>query len=50
MRRIEGVPVHRIGITGGETLALSGERPILIKALAERFEGWLPAYMAGSAA
>jgi hypothetical protein len=30
-------------------LALPGERPILIKALTERFEGWLPMYMAGSA-
>ena len=47
MRRIEGVPVHRIGITGGEALALSGERPILIKALAERFEGWLPGLYGG---
>jgi phosphoribosylformylglycinamidine synthase II len=41
------VPVQMIGTTGGDTIALSGERPILIKALAERFEGWLPSYMAG---
>jgi phosphoribosylformylglycinamidine synthase len=41
------VPVQNLGITGGDTIALSGERPILIKALAERFEGWLPNYMAG---
>ena len=45
-----GVPVRRIGTTGGATLILPGERPILIKALAERFEGWLPQYMAGGAA
>jgi hypothetical protein len=36
-----------LGITGGDMIALSGERPILIKALDERFEGWLPNYMAG---
>jgi phosphoribosylformylglycinamidine synthase len=44
------VPVQRIGITGGATIALSGERPILIDALSRRFEGWLPAYMAGGPA
>jgi len=31
-------------------LTLEGERPILIAKLRERFEGWLPAYMAGAAA
>jgi phosphoribosylformylglycinamidine synthase II len=41
------VPAQRLGTTGGETIALPGERPILIRALAERFEGWLPTYMAG---
>jgi phosphoribosylformylglycinamidine synthase len=41
------VPVRRLGTTGGDMLALSGERPTLVKALAGRFEGWLPAYMAG---
>ena len=44
--RSASVPVSRLGTTGGESLALPGERPILIKALSERFEGWLPAYMA----
>jgi phosphoribosylformylglycinamidine synthase len=42
-----GVPIRHIGITGGEALALPGERPILIKALTERFERWFPAYMSG---
>jgi hypothetical protein len=28
-------------------LTLPGERPIVVKKLQERFEGWLPAYMAG---
>jgi phosphoribosylformylglycinamidine synthase len=44
------VPVQIIGNTGGDTIALSGERPVLVKALAERFEGWLPSYMAGGPA
>jgi phosphoribosylformylglycinamidine synthase len=43
------VPVRPLGVTGGTALALSGERPILLKALVERFEGWLPRYMAGGA-
>ena len=31
------------------TIVIPGERAIAIKALAERFEGWLPAYMSGAA-
>jgi phosphoribosylformylglycinamidine synthase len=52
MRRVQAasVPVHRLGTTGGETIAIPGERPILIKALNDRFEGWLPNYMAGGPA
>ncbi|HVZ50958.1 MAG TPA: phosphoribosylformylglycinamidine synthase subunit PurL [Pseudolabrys sp.] len=42
------VPVWRIGVTGGDALAIEGERPVTIAALRERFEGWLPAYMAGN--
>ena len=45
-----GVPIATIGVTGGNALALPGETPILVAALTEKFEGWLPAYMAGSAA
>jgi phosphoribosylformylglycinamidine synthase II len=45
-----GVPAMKIGVTGGNALALPGESPVLIAALTEKFEGWLPAYMAGSAA
>jgi phosphoribosylformylglycinamidine (FGAM) synthase-like enzyme len=44
------VPAYRLGETAGDALILPGERPILIKALAERFEGWLPTYMAGGPA
>jgi phosphoribosylformylglycinamidine synthase len=45
--RDAGVPVHRIGITGGDAIAVAGERPVAIKALNERFEGWFPGYMNG---
>ncbi len=41
------VPVWRLGITGGDSLAIPNERPIAVAALRERFENWLPAYMAG---
>jgi phosphoribosylformylglycinamidine synthase len=41
------IPVQMLGTTGGDTITLSGERPILVMALAERFEGWLPRYMTG---
>jgi len=45
--RAANVPVWIIGKTGGDTLTLAGERPILVTILRERFESWLPAYMAG---
>ncbi len=41
------VPVWTVGKTGGDTLTLPGERPILVTILRERFEAWLPAFMAG---
>lgn len=43
-----GVPVTEIGITGGNALSLPGESPIQVASLSEKFEGWLPAYMAGA--
>jgi phosphoribosylformylglycinamidine synthase len=48
--RAAGVPAHQLGLTGGEALTLQGERPIRVAKLRERFEGWLPAYMAGTKA
>ncbi|MFL6946812.1 MAG: phosphoribosylformylglycinamidine synthase subunit PurL [Xanthobacteraceae bacterium] len=45
-----GVSIRRLGSTEGETLTVSGERPILVGELKKRFEAWLPAYMAGGAA
>jgi phosphoribosylformylglycinamidine synthase II len=41
-----GVPVTRLGATGGSELLLPGERPLPVSALVRRFESWLPAYMA----
>jgi len=41
-----GIAIARLGVTGGDALTLPNERPILISVLSERFEGWLPAYMA----
>ena len=44
------VPVTRLGATGGDVLAAAGARPLRVGELRQRFEAWLPAYMAGSAA
>jgi phosphoribosylformylglycinamidine synthase II len=43
-----GVPLARLGATGGRILALDGERPLPVDELKRHFEGWLPAYMAGA--
>jgi len=45
-----GVPLTRLGATGGAVLAVDGERPLPVDELKQRFEAWLPAYMAGSSA
>jgi phosphoribosylformylglycinamidine (FGAM) synthase-like enzyme len=47
--RSAGVPVRQLGFTGGDALTVQDDRSILIATLRERFEGWLPAYMAGAA-
>jgi phosphoribosylformylglycinamidine synthase len=51
MRRIQnaGVPAQRLGTTGGPAIAIPGERALSVAALAERFESWLPDYMANGA-
>jgi phosphoribosylformylglycinamidine synthase subunit PurL len=41
-----GVAIAQLGVTGGDALTLPNERPILVSVLSERFERWLPAYMA----
>jgi len=43
-----GVPLKRIGVTGGETLRLGGAAPVALAALAEAYEIWLPAYMSST--
>jgi phosphoribosylformylglycinamidine synthase subunit PurL len=42
-----GVPARELGVTGGDALTVAGERTIPIATLRHRFEGWLPAFMAG---
>jgi phosphoribosylformylglycinamidine synthase len=42
-----GVVAQRLGTTGGESLTLPGELPILVAQLAAAFESWFPAFMAG---
>lgn len=44
-----GVPCVQIGLTGGHTIAIEGERAVDIKALRHGYESWLPNYMAGKA-
>ena len=43
-----GIPARQLGFTGTDALTLQDERPILVAKLRERFESWLPAYMAGA--
>ncbi len=38
----------RIGTTGGEALVVPGEQSLSVDELRERFEAWLPQYMAGT--
>lgn len=47
LRRAElaGVTLAKLGTTGGDRLNIPGERPIVMDALRERHEAWLPIYM-----
>ncbi len=40
-----GVPLSRIGVTGGDVLAIAGDAPVSITDLRDRSENWLPEYM-----
>jgi phosphoribosylformylglycinamidine synthase II len=42
-----GVPAAAIGATGGAVISLAGERPLRLADIKQRFEAWLPAYVAG---
>jgi len=44
---VAGVAARRIGTVGGQALTLGGEPPVPVTDLTQRFESWLPAYMAG---
>jgi phosphoribosylformylglycinamidine synthase len=44
-----GVPCTRIGTTGGDAIRIAGEPAASISSLTAGFEGWLPAYMNGTA-
>ena len=43
-----GVPMLRIGATGGLALTLPDEAPIGVAELRATFESWFPAFMEGS--
>lgn len=42
---VAGVTLAKIGATAGDRLNIPGERPIVVDALRERHEAWLPIYM-----
>jgi len=44
-----GIKLTTLGATGGVFLTLESVLPVPIGELKKRFEGWLPAYMAGPA-
>jgi phosphoribosylformylglycinamidine synthase II len=46
--RAAGVPMTKIGVTGGAVLSLPDEGPIPITALIAAFESWFPTYMGGA--
>jgi phosphoribosylformylglycinamidine synthase II len=43
-----GVPLVRLGATGGQALALPGEPPLFVRDLALAFESWFPSFMGGA--
>jgi phosphoribosylformylglycinamidine synthase subunit PurL len=49
LAREAGVPVTRLGVTGGAALTVSASDTILVSALRTRNEAWLPDYMAATA-
>jgi phosphoribosylformylglycinamidine synthase len=48
--RDAGAPLRHIGTTGGRVLMIPDERPLRVSELVQRFETWLPGYMAASPA
>ncbi len=48
--RSAGVSLRHIGTTGGGVLMVPDERPLRVAELVQRFEAWLPGFMAASPA
>uniref|UniRef100_UPI0037838812 AIR synthase-related protein n=1 Tax=Methylocella sp. TaxID=1978226 RepID=UPI0037838812 len=46
--RAAGVPLLRLGETGGTALTLGDAQSIVLAELKAAFEGWLPTFMAGT--
>ncbi|MFK8251309.1 phosphoribosylformylglycinamidine synthase subunit PurL [Ancylobacter terrae] len=44
-----GIPIAKIGTTGGDQIKVPGERPVGVEVLRERHEAWLPIYMGAGA-
>ncbi len=44
--QVAGIALARIGTVGGDAVAMAGETPLAVSGLSQRFEAWLPAYMA----
>lgn len=42
-----GVPFRKLGVAGGDAIAIPGERPARLAELKAGHENWLPEYMAG---
>jgi phosphoribosylformylglycinamidine synthase len=49
LARAAGVPATKLGSVGGKDIAIAGEKAVPVAALRQRFESWLPDYMAGKA-
>ena len=45
--RQAGIAVSKLGVTGGDSLTLLGQKPISLSTLKEAHDSWLPAYMRG---
>ncbi|RKE74069.1 phosphoribosylformylglycinamidine synthase subunit II [Pseudorhodoplanes sinuspersici] len=43
---VAGISIAKIGTVGGNAVAIGGEKPLAVADLSQRFEAWLPGYMA----
>ena len=42
-----GVPIRRLGLTGGADLHLPGDAPMAVGELAQAYESWFPEFLDG---